>query len=97
MSAANPIEIDPKLASLLKQAAESGEPLTVSIEDERYDITVHPTVSRDNVDLWKDYDPEKVRKAVAEAAGIFSEEEGEALIKQIREAREAGSRPASRP
>ena len=97
MSATKPIEIDHELAKLLKQAAESGKPLTVSSGEESFDITVLPTVNQEMVDPWEDYDPEKLRSAVANAAGIFTEEEGAMLIKQIREAREAGSRPPTRP
>ncbi|CAN5726486.1 hypothetical protein BH23CHL2_BH23CHL2_21180 [soil metagenome] len=97
MSAGNPIEVDPELAALLKQAAESGEPLTVSIDDKSYDIMIHPTANRKKADLWKDYDPEAIRRAVADVAGVFTEEEGEALIKRVRKAHEAGSRPSTRP
>jgi excisionase family DNA binding protein len=48
-------------------------------------------------DLWAGYDPEAVRQALREFAGTITEEEGEARINALYEAREAGTRPASRP
>ncbi|MBI3997594.1 MAG: antitoxin family protein [Armatimonadetes bacterium] len=40
------------------------------------------------------YDPEKVRRALRERTGIFSESEAEELIANIYRWREEGSRPA---
>jgi excisionase family DNA binding protein len=48
-------------------------------------------------DLWAGYDPEAVRQVLREFAGTITEEEGEARIKALYEAREAGTRPATRP
>jgi hypothetical protein len=46
---------------------------------------------------WAGYDPEAVRQALREFAGTITEEEGEARIKALYEARDAGTRPATRP
>ena len=48
-------------------------------------------------DLWASYDPEAVRRALREFAGTITEAEGEARIKALYEARENGTRPATRP
>lgn len=44
-------------------------------------------------DLWAGYDPETVRQALREFAGTITEEEGEARIRALYEARRAGTRP----
>ncbi len=48
-------------------------------------------------DIWAGYDPEKVRKALAETAGSWADIDTDALIADIYRAREEGSRPADRP
>jgi hypothetical protein len=48
-------------------------------------------------DLWKDYDPEAVRKALQEVAGTLSPEEGERMKELIYRARDEGTRPIERP
>jgi hypothetical protein len=92
-----PYRIDPELARLLEQAANAGRLVTVTIDDHRYQLSISAAPDQEITDLWKDYDPEKVRAAVANAAGIFTKEEAEELIRRVYEAREQGSRPNSQP
>jgi hypothetical protein len=92
-----PYRIDPELARLLEQAAASGHPVTVTIDDHRYQLSISTAPNQEPSDPWKDYDPEQVRSAVANAAGIFTKEEAEELVRRVYEAREQGSRPISRP
>lgn len=98
MSGSTPITIDPELAARLLEAAERGEPLAVKIDDHDYKLSITPSDhSTSPQDLWECYDPEKLRAAVANAAGIFTKEEAEELIQRVYQAREEGSRPITRP
>jgi hypothetical protein len=54
-------------------------------------------LTRDDDDLWRDYDPEAVRHALATHAGSISPEDGEMLKEYLYRAREEGTRPADRP
>ena len=54
-------------------------------------------VSRDDDDLWADYDPERVRAGLRQFAGMISVEEGERLKQFIYRAREEGTWPPDRP
>ena len=48
-------------------------------------------------DLWKDYDPERVRVALREAAGSLTPDEAGRLKEMIYRGREEGTRPIDRP
>lgn len=48
-------------------------------------------------DPWAGYDPEKVRDAVAKAAGSWADIDTDELTAEIYRARDEGSRPESRP
>lgn len=48
-------------------------------------------------DRWAGYDPEKVRAAVKATAGSWADVDTDALIEDLYQAREKGSRPANRP
>lgn len=48
-------------------------------------------------DIWAGYDPGKVKKALAKAAGTWADLDTDALIADLYRAREEGSRPDSRP
>jgi hypothetical protein len=54
-------------------------------------------VRRDESDLGRDYDPERLRQAIREAAGTLTPEEGERLKELIYRGREEGTRPIDRP
>lgn len=96
MDTTKPHTIDPEFARLLKQAAAAGEPIAVTIDDQTYTLTVSPEPATQTADLWRDYDPERIRSAIAEMAGIFTDEEAEKLIEQVHVSRAEGSRPANR-
>ena len=53
--------------------------------------------SSDPDDLWAGYDPDKVKKAIAETAGSWKDLDTDKLIADIYRARRVGSRPATRP
>jgi hypothetical protein len=53
--------------------------------------------SSDPDDLWAGYDPDKVKKAIAETAGSWKDLDTDKLIADISRAQRVGSRPATRP
>jgi hypothetical protein len=48
-------------------------------------------------DIWAGYDPEKVKQALTETAGLFSDVDTQKLIADVYAARVQGSRTALRP
>lgn len=54
-------------------------------------------LSREEDEVWANYDPEAVLSALRATSGTLSREEGEKLKADIYRAREEGSRPADRP
>ena len=81
-------------------------PKTIRIRKGDLDALVQPARSKgarktapklrtrlaDENDIWKDYDPVKVRKAIREAAGALSGIDHKQLIRDIYEARGQASR-----
>lgn len=86
------INVDPdsELGHLLDEATDA--PLVLEKSGVRYRVS-----RQDNDDIWTDYDPERVRKVLAETAGSLSQAEAEAMIADLYRARKEGSRPAKRP
>lgn len=82
------IEPESELAQLLDKAAAGA--LVLESKGVRY------TVNREE-DIWTGYDPDRLRKALHEAAGMITPEEGEELKRLIYEGREKGTRPIDRP
>lgn len=80
---------DQELSLLLEAAASEGEPLRVKAGDATY--AVH--VARVADQLWADYDPERVRAALREYGGSWSDLDANELKSAMYRAREAGSRP----
>ncbi len=80
-----------ELARLLDEADVA--PLILERNGERYRLNRE----EEKEDIWAGYDPEKVRKALAETAGSWADIDTDALIADIHRAREEGSRPANRP
>lgn len=78
----------PEFADLLKKAIDTGEPVNVTIDGRAYTLTITPT---------REYDPERVRKALDDVTGMFSDEKVDAMINRLYGAREVGSRPIDRP
>ena len=48
-------------------------------------------------DIWKGYDPEEVKDAIAATAGSWADLDTAALIADLYRAREEGSRPVTQP
>ena len=48
-------------------------------------------------DIWREYDPEKVRAALAATAGSWGDMDTDTLLSNLYRAREEGSRLANRP
>jgi hypothetical protein len=85
------IELDPK-SDLARVLAAGCQTTVVLISDgNRYFI------SRAEEDPWNDYDPERVRAALREAAGTLTPEEAEELKDLVYRGREEGTRPLDRP
>lgn len=80
---------DSDLARLLDEA--QGTPLRLEKDGVTYRL------SREDDDIWANYDPEAVHEALRTAAGTLTPEDGEELKVYIYRAREEGSRPADRP
>lgn len=57
----------------------------------------HPLQLADEHDLWKGYDPEKVRANMRAAAGSWGDLDIETLKADLSRAREEGTRPLGRP
>jgi hypothetical protein len=79
---------DSELAALLQHVA--GAPLRLETNGVIYRVTRE-------VDQPEAYDPEKVRAAVKATSGSWADIDTDALIDDLYQAREAGSRPADRP
>ncbi|MGH2585782.1 MAG: hypothetical protein ACRDJE_12785 [Dehalococcoidia bacterium] len=69
-----------------------GTSLILERDGVRYRLTREP-----DEDIWEGYDPEAVRKALAETAGSWADLDTDKLIADIYRWREEGSRPADRP
>ena len=78
-----------ELARLVEAANEA--PVILEKDGIRYRL------SRENDEVWADYDPKAVLSALRAARGTLSREEGEQLKAYIYRGREEGSRPADRP
>jgi hypothetical protein len=78
-----------ELDRLFEAAKES--PLILEKDGIRYRL------SREDDEVWANYDPDTVLAAIRTAGGTLSREEGEKLKSDMYRAREEGSRPADRP
>lgn len=92
---AEPYEIhvnpDGKLAANIDAAEAEKRPIVLNKKGVRY------RVIREADDIWAGYDPEAVIAGMDAAAGSITPEEAERMKKRIYEAREAGTRPITRP
>jgi hypothetical protein len=71
------------------------EATTAPVRIERNGVVFQ--LSREKVDPWAGYDPERVREGLRGVAGLITPEEGERLKEQIYRAREEGTRPINQP
>ena len=92
VAAARTIEVTPgsELDRLLDEA--NGAPLVLVKNGVRYRIEREDAAD----DIWSDYDPERVRKALRESAGALAHIDAEALKADIRAQRgqDSHGRPA---
>ena len=85
------IKVDPE--SELARALAGSEPSSI-----RLDVSgVRYRVSREDDDLWANYDPERVRAGLRRFAGSISPEDAQRLKELIYRGREEGTRPLDRP
>ncbi len=78
-----------ELARLLDEAQHA--PLRLEKDGVTYRL------SREEDDVWVNYDPEAARAGMQAAAGHLTHEEAEKLKAYIYRGREEGTRPADRP
>jgi hypothetical protein len=91
-------EANSQLATLVRSAAESGEPLYIHADGEVFKVSIDmPLIDLkdEREDPWKDYDPEKVREALRESRGALAGVDTDQLMKDIMDAR--GQDPLTRP
>lgn len=89
----------PEIARQLDDAKANGKRVVLVHQGERYALTAaRPALKiADDTDLWKDYDPKKVREALDATAGTWSDVDADKLIADIYRWREEGTRPPNRP
>ena len=85
---------DSEVAAVLEEAAETAS--AVEVSGAVYRVTLVDRNGQEK-DLWAGYDADKIRNAVAETAGSWSDLDVDAMIDEIYRARSEVSRPASRP
>lgn len=86
---------DSEVATILKEAAETRT--TVEVNGTTYEVRILRRSQSEQADLLAGYDPDKVRRAVAETAGSWSDLDVDAMIADLYRARDQGSRSADRP
>lgn len=84
------VQIDPEceLVHALDEAA--AKPLVLISNGVRYRVQRQKTPDEN---LWTEYDPERLRATLRDAAGTLTPEEGERLKEAIYRGREEGTRP----
>lgn len=86
---------DRELAMLLKAAESSGEPLRVVTNGSTYLVQVQRASPDEGADGPATYDPQKVRDALREFAGTWSDLDADELKATLYRAREEGSHRTS--
>jgi hypothetical protein len=79
-----------ELDRVLDEAAAG--PVLIERDGDRFRLTKEP-----DDEIWADYDPEAVRRALTETAGSWADLDVDKMIEDIYRWREEGSRPADRP
>jgi hypothetical protein len=79
-----------ELADLLAEAGVL--PLLIEKDGELYRLE---RMEKEPADLFADYDPEKVKKAIATYAGSWGHLDTDKMIEEVYKAREEGTRPAT--
>ena len=91
-------EANSQLATLVRSAAETGEPLYIHADGEVFAASINKPMiglQHEREDPWKDYDPEKVREALRASRGALAGVDTDQLMKDIMAAREQD--PLTRP
>ncbi len=88
---------DAELATLIKAAVSTGEPLRVKANGTTFVVHVERETEAATTDIWADYDPEKLRVALRGFAGSWSDLDADELNANLYRAREEGSRPTNQP
>ena len=90
-------EANSQLATLVRSAAETGEPLYIHADGEVFKVSIDKPMGlrHEREDPWKDYDPEKVREALRASRGALAGVDTDQLMKDIMAAREQD--PLTRP
>ncbi len=78
------VDKDSELGRALEAARASGEPVVVEVGDHSYEFT---PCERANDDIWENYDPERVLKALQASAGALAGVDTEKLKRDLREQR----------
>lgn len=100
------VNVDSKLAKLVKEASATGEPVVIDTGEAEYALRVEGRASAASgsgaskdakESIWADYDPEAALAAFRRTAGSWSDVDADELIANIYRWREEGSRPADRP
>lgn len=83
------VQSDSELARLLDEQGD--KPFILRRGDESWRVI--PDDDEESEDLWADYDPEAVLRALDETGGLWKDRDTQAMIDEIYAARERGSRP----
>jgi len=86
---------DHELATLLKAAVESGEPVRVQAGAETFDLKVTPALVP--VDIWAGYDAQAAREAWHAIRGLLEDADADALIRELKADREQHDSDESNP
>ncbi|MGB8645134.1 MAG: hypothetical protein WCF84_07845 [Anaerolineae bacterium] len=86
------VKVNPnsEIARLLEEARE--HPLVLESNGEIYRI-----YHEEPENIWANYDPDKVKRTLAETAGSWADLDTDRMIQELYRAREQGSRPETRP
>ena len=84
-----PISKDSELGRQLAEAREAGVAVVLEVDGYAYRFTPQPPAKED---IWKDYDPEKVREALRQSAGALRGIDRNKLLADLREERGQDSR-----
>lgn len=88
-----PIEESSELGRMIEEAQVAGQPVVIEVNGHSYRLSPQPHAVDDP---WKDYDPERAKRALAESAGALKGMDTERLKRELREQRgqDSHGRPA---
>jgi hypothetical protein len=88
-----PIDKNSELGKVLDDARATGQPVVLEVNGHSYRLMPQPRTARE---IWSNYDPECVKRALAESAGAFKGMDTERLKRELRDQRgqDSPGRPA---